>query len=52
MVVCDGCGDLLVIDVFIDVVMGMMKVAVVGYCGVKGFYSMVICKIIKIFKMG
>ena len=35
---CGGCGGLLVIGVCNDVVIGMLVVAVVGYCIVKGCY--------------
>ena len=38
MVVCGGCGGLLVIGVCNDVVIGFMVMAVVGYCSVKGRY--------------
>ena len=41
-VVIGGCGGLLVIGVCNDVVMGMVVVAVVGYCSVKGCYFVVL----------
>ena len=39
---CGGCGGFLLIGVFNHVVMGMLVVALEGYCTVKGCYSVVL----------